>query len=131
VVELRPGYVDLDGLMICPAQQAGGAPLKTEMSETAVPIPAELAGVLAEHMNAFPRETVLTDGLGGPSSTWAVERATRTARRKVPTLPEGFRFHDLRHHYASALIAAGLDVKVIQARLRHGSAKTTLEPMAT
>jgi integrase len=45
----------------------------------------------------------------------------------VEGLPEGFRFHDLRHFYASLLIASGLDVKVVQARLRHASAKTTLD----
>ena len=42
-------------------------------------------------------------------------------------LPEGFRFQDLRQYYASMLIAAGLDVKVVQARLRHASATTTLK----
>ena len=40
--------------------------------------------------------------------------------------PEGFRFHDLRHYLASLLIGSGLDVKVVQARLRHASASTTL-----
>ncbi|MGH3232249.1 MAG: hypothetical protein ACRDOH_03135 [Streptosporangiaceae bacterium] len=38
----------------------------------------------------------------------------------------GFRYHDLRH-FASLLIAHGSDVKTVQARLRHGSAKTTLD----
>ena len=42
-------------------------------------------------------------------------------------LPDDFRFHDLRHYFASLLIASGLDVKVVQARLRHASAKTTLD----
>lgn len=32
-----------------------------------------------------------------------------------------------RHYFASLLIASGLDVKVVQARLRHASAKTTLD----
>lgn len=41
-------------------------------------------------------------------------------------LPDGFRFHDLRHYFASLLIASGADVKTVQARLRHASAKTTL-----
>jgi integrase len=44
----------------------------------------------------------------------------------VKGLPVGFRFHDLRHYFASLLIAAGLDVKVVQTRLRHASAVTTL-----
>ena len=41
-------------------------------------------------------------------------------------LPDGFRYHDLRHYFASLLIASGLDVKVVQTRLRHASAMTTL-----
>ncbi|WP_337587849.1 tyrosine-type recombinase/integrase [Serinicoccus marinus] len=47
------------------------------------------------------------------------------AREQVDGLPEGFRFHDLRHYFASMLIASGLDVKVVQTRLRHASARTT------
>jgi integrase len=62
-----------------------------------------------------------------PRSPWAVERATRTAREKVDGLPAGFRDHDLRHHFASLLIASGADVKTVQARLHHASAKTTLD----
>jgi integrase len=50
----------------------------------------------------------------------------RDVRESISGLPEGFRFHDLRHYFASLLIAAGLDVKVVQARLRHASAMTTL-----
>ena len=43
-------------------------------------------------------------------------------------LPDGFRYHgDLRHYFASLLIASGADVKTVQARLRHASAKTTLD----
>jgi len=45
----------------------------------------------------------------------------------VPGLAAQFRFHDLRHYFASLLIADGLDVKTVQARLRHASAKTTLD----
>jgi integrase len=51
----------------------------------------------------------------------------RTARKKIPDLPAGFRYHDLRHYFASLLIASGADVKTVQARLRHASAKTTLD----
>ena len=43
-------------------------------------------------------------------------------------LPAGARSHDLRHFYASALIAANLNPKVIQARLGHA---TTVETMDT
>jgi len=58
---------------------------------------------------------------------WVLERAVRAARPAVKGLPAGFRFHDLRHYLASLLIASGANVKVVQARLRHASATTTLD----
>jgi integrase len=51
----------------------------------------------------------------------------RKARGKVKGLPEGFRCHDLRHYFARLLIADGADVMTVQARLRHASARTTLD----
>ena len=45
-------------------------------------------------------------------------------------MPGGFRYHDLRHYLASLLIASGADIKTVQARLRHKSAKTTLDTYA-
>jgi len=41
--------------------------------------------------------------------------------------PLACRFHDLRHTYASALIASGCSVKVVQAHLGHKSAAMTLD----
>jgi exodeoxyribonuclease V alpha subunit len=40
---------------------------------------------------------------------------------------EGIRLHDLRHFYASGLIAAGCDVVTVQRALGHAKASTTLE----
>ena len=51
----------------------------------------------------------------------------RKARSEVKGLPAGFRYHDLRHYFASLLIADGADVKTVLVRLRHASAKTTLD----
>ena len=42
-------------------------------------------------------------------------------------LPDGFLYHDLRHYFASLLIASDADVKTVQARLRQASAKSTLD----
>ena len=39
----------------------------------------------------------------------------------------GFRFHGLRHHYASLLIRHGESVKTVQARLGHATAAETLD----
>jgi integrase/ribosomal protein L40E len=45
--------------------------------------------------------------------------------RKVADLPAGFRFHGLRHHFASTLVSAGVDLLVVQKLLTHKDAKTT------
>jgi integrase len=42
----------------------------------------------------------------------------------------GLRLHDLRHFYASGLIAAGCDVVTVQRALGHASATTTLRTYA-
>jgi integrase len=83
--------------------------------------------VLSAQVARWPGETVLTGRDGEQLSPWALERAIRAARRQVDGLPDGFRYHDLRHYLASLLIADGADVKTMQARLRHASAKTTLD----
>jgi integrase len=70
--------------------------------------------------------TIVANEVGRPAGPWAIERAVRDARASVPGLPTGFRFHDLRHYFASLLIADGLDVNT-HARLRHASAKATLD----
>lgn len=123
VCGLRPADVDLERATVTPAVQWGGAPLKSSSSAATIPVPPEVAAELAEHMGG---ETILTDPFGKPVGPHTVERAIRAVRGDVEGLPEGFRHHDLRHFYASALIAAGLDVKVVQARLRHATATTTL-----
>jgi integrase len=51
----------------------------------------------------------------------------RKARSKVNGLSAGFRYHDMRYYFASLLIADGANVQTVQARLRHASAKNTLD----
>ena len=46
---------------------------------------------------------------------------------KKAGLPAGTDFHELRHFYASLLIAHGESVKVVQSRLGHKSALETLD----
>jgi integrase len=45
--------------------------------------------------------------------------------RKAAGLPEGFRFHGLRHHFASTLVSNGIDLLVVQKLLTHKDSKTT------
>jgi integrase len=50
--------------------------------------------------------------------------------RRCTACRKGFRFHDLRHFFASVLIAGGCDVKAVQAAMRHGAASMTLDVYA-
>jgi integrase len=70
--------------------------------------------------------TLLTYDDGKQLGPWQLERAFRAARVTVAGLPAGFRYHDLRHYFASLLIDSRANVKVVQTRLRHASATTTL-----
>ena len=70
-----------------------------------VPIPATLALALSAHVARWQVPTVLVTELGRQLGAWVLERARKTAGAK----------------------ASGGDVKVVQARLRHASAKTTLD----
>lgn len=123
---LRVTDVDFASGLVTPSVQWVDEPLKSETSRTPVPIPAEMARLLAEAIPLGDGTHIVSDLWGDPGGPWTIERAVRAARAGVG-LPDGFRFHDLRHYFASLLIASGLDVKVVQARLRHASAKTTLD----
>jgi integrase len=122
----RPDDIDVMAGFWNPAMQYPAEPLKTETSMTPVPIPPGLVTEVIAHMAQFPGDTILNDG-GKQIGPWRLERAMRSARKKVPGLPQGFRYQDLRHYLASFLIAQGADVKLVQARMRHASAKTTLD----
>jgi len=45
--------------------------------------------------------------------------------RKAAGLPTNFRFHGLRHHFASTLVSAGYDLLVVQKLLTHKDSRTT------
>lgn len=97
-------------------------------SERVVFLPDELVAVLAEHVaahlpSAEPDDWLFTVNdrpMYDNDITWRW-RATRTAA-KLPHV----RLHDLRHFYASGLIAAGCDVVTVQRALGHSTATTTL-----
>lgn len=102
----------------------GTGPVKTEASKRTVPLGKVTVEALAAHLRAFPSdEWLFTDPLGREVtySRWAAVWAP--ARE---SLGLDLDTHSLRHFYASALIQGGASVKVVQARLGHGSASVTL-----
>lgn len=113
--------------VITPTIQWPAEPLKSDTSRTPIPIPNELTLELSAAVALSDGRTIVANEMGRPAGPWAIQRAMRDARDGIDGLLEGFRFHDLRHYFASLLIASGLDVKTVQARLRHASAKTTLD----
>ena len=127
IAALRVEDVDFMRGVITPAVQYPGEELKTEMSKTPIPIPADLAVMLNANPVKWGSSTIVVGAFGRPVAPYTIETAFKEARGAVAGLPDGFRIHDLRHYFASLLIAAGLDIKTVQARLRHASAKTTLD----
>ncbi|WP_460356697.1 tyrosine-type recombinase/integrase [Mycobacterium sp. ZZG] len=143
VSALRVSDVDFIRGVVHPVQQWPEKPLKTDGSAQPLPIPNDLALLLSASVQRYPSEMMVTGGVAGePAPPWVIERAVRRARadrftgsdakvltvdREKVQLPDGFSFHDLRHYLASLLIASGADIKTVQARMRHGSARTTLD----
>jgi integrase len=105
-------------------------PLKTASSYRAVPLAATVGDALAAHLARWPAHpdlgVIFTNAHGGPVQQFPFGQVWETARRKAG-VPEWATPHDMRHFFASALIRSGASVKVIQARLGHSSAKTTLD----
>jgi integrase len=102
-------------------RQYPAEPLKTECSRTPVPIPGSMTLVLSAHVKQFSAGWLMADEFGHQMGPWQLQRAFRAARATVDDLPEGL------HFYGSTLIASGLDIKTLQTRMRHASAKTTLD----
>ncbi|MFG6401464.1 tyrosine-type recombinase/integrase [Microbacterium sp. P04] len=127
IAALRASDVDFMRGVISPMIQYPGKDLKTEASKTSIPIPTELSAPLSVNLAQWGSDTIVVGAFGRPVAPYTIETAFKSARETVEGLPEGFRIHDLRHYFASLLIAAGLDIKTVQARLRHASAKTTLD----
>jgi integrase len=116
------------------ARVAGGgvglAPPKTPASYRTVPLPTTVADALAAHLARWSPHAelgvIFTSSTGGPVQQVPWASVWETARRRAG-LPAWATPHDLRHHYASVLIRSGASVKVVQTRLGHASAKTTLD----
>lgn len=98
-------------------------------SERVVPVPDDLLTMLAQHIAAHCPGTdgsrwLFPGGDGNPVHQNTVGHHWRRARSKAGCA--AVRLHDLRHFYASGLIAAGCDVVTVQRALGHHSATVTL-----
>ena len=116
---------------------------KTDGSRRVVSLPTFLANMLATHLDGMPGDPAAlvftAPGGGGTSRRPAgeggpvrhelfVRRAFRPAvKAALPANKHNLRWHDLRHTCASLLIHSGASVLLVQKRLGHSSATTTLD----
>ena len=100
-------------------------------SERTIYLPDELVAILAEHVRQHTPQGESARWLFAEDSKpwhdnlvdyrWRSTRTDAGARHKL---------HDLRHYFASGLIAAGCDVVTVQRAMGHASATTTLSTYA-
>lgn len=105
-----------------------GAP-KTKKSIRRVSLPVWLSVKLREaQKDAAPTALIFTKSVGTPvPNGYFHQRVWIPLMEKVgPQLGARPRVHDLRHTHASRLIAKGVSLPVIQARLGHESITTTI-----
>jgi integrase len=130
------------------------ADLKTAAATRTVPADEWVMNEISAHIQRFgtgPSEVIITNRLGKVAQRNAFGTCWREAVSNARTclkppatpvkggecgetctdpahcLPKGTRFHDLRHFYASTLIAANVNPKVIQARLGHATISETMD----
>lgn len=102
---------------------------KTPRSRRTVPLPQVVADALAAHIAAFPPGvdgSIFTSSVGKVYWQEVYGSLIFAAAVEVAGLPEGTTSHDLRHHYASVLLAAGESVVAVAERLGHENATLVL-----
>jgi integrase len=110
-------------------QNGALAPLKTAASRRTVPVGAWVMQEVTAHLQRYgpaPGGVIMANAAGHIIRRSASGDMWQATVRSAG-LPAGTSYHDLRHFYASALIAANLSPKVIQARLGHATMAETMD----
>lgn len=113
-------------------------PTKTKKSRRTVTLPAEVVAALTPLLSRPRRERLFLAARGGELRHSKVYEAWLAAclaaglgewveKRGERRRWDGPRIHDLRHTHVAWLIAAGVPLPVIQARLGHESIETTVD----
>jgi integrase len=145
---------DQDLLYVKEQRQKGrSVKLKTRASKATLPVDHFLIMRLKEHIETYPQAApvrakternrkgrgytpppdeglIVTNRLGRPL-TLAAFRYYWTRAVKLAGLPDGTRFHDLKHFYTTRLGASGeFDPKTVQALSRHANFNETWDTYA-
>lgn len=125
-VALRIEDVDFMRGEITPKIQHGGGELKTESSRWTIPIAEDLVLELSKYAGRGRSNTLVQSIYGESITPNRLQVHVSEKAKAIAGVPEGFRFHDLRHYFASLLISEGLDILTVQRCMRHAKASTTL-----
>lgn len=107
-------------------------PTKSVAGNRVIDIGATATKVLKEHMKHFPPSPdglIFTTAIGTSYTSKQASRYWRIAIEGMKLRPRSG-WHDLRHHNASLLIAAGLSVRAVADRLGHADVSETLRTYA-
>jgi integrase len=111
--KLRWEDVDLDRALVAIRDPKGGVSVTLPICQQAVDVLKDL-----------PRPSdYVFHGHGGRMRTNFNGPWRRI--REAAGLPKSFRFHGLRHHFASTLVSNGIDLLVVKELLTHKDSKTT------
>lgn len=97
------------------------APPKSAAGTRDVPISPELEPILREAVRFL-----LPNGLLVPIAPETLAHKWRDAQRKAG-IAEPYRLHDLRHTYATRLVLAGVNIRVLQYAIGHASYQLTMQ----
>ena len=90
-----------------------------------VPLSETCLQQLRTYYKAYkPGEYLFEGQKGGQYSTQSIQALFRRAKQKCD-IQKGATVHTLRHSYATHLLEAGTDIRIIQELLGHKSSKTT------
>lgn len=139
-VNLDTGVLLIDRNIV----QAGGVLIEKDTKthqDRSVSLDAGTVAVLRRHL-VRARERALAGGIGRALDPYVFSASvdgsvamtpdvvSAAFRRLAKTHAPGVRLHDLRHFSATQLLAGGVPVKTVSARLGHGSAAMTLDVYA-
>lgn len=130
IMGLRAEDLDLERCILNVTQTAWRGKTqtaKTKGSETSLPIPERLHGLLVGQMPASG--LLFTNRLGRPYSADKVVTDHLQPLLKKLGIPRAG-FHAFRHMHTTLLLESGASPKVAQRQLRHSHARTTLEVYA-
>lgn len=138
-VDLQQGYLDVKhSLSLGRKGKVLIVNGKTEKAQRTVPLPQELIKQLKEHKrkqleqklkigSLYQDSHLLFTKANGTALTTACLHKHFKQMLKRANLSGKIRFHDLRHTYATMLLEAGENPKVIQELLGHANISTTMD----